>query len=404
MGQGSGKCLCNCQPFQLGSFLAAEAGDEEISGVYLPPLRLPDEAAHAPEGKHDEELTCLQIKSPKALDGMKLTTAAMENILIQRTVIDTTIPENEVLHEKGKTDVSAGKFSQTDSRLSSEILRTGSYTSESAGPTKSTSSYTYRLNRSAIIKGKIKRAVSKESNELKRSTNKSRHEFWNTNLPDDYKWLEATLWKIAKRENVKFDSSDLVTGKAYSQLFLVFGACPNTFCGMQAVLFSTTSKAELDFWWVKPCKDDGRQLEPNTLNRHSKGIYKNDPGRSKPFYQAFADLFSTKADSSSMYTFGISRVAGSPNGESPRAWVEQFIDGQSCRYWLLAIWQEEWSSNPFAFTKYIKGKLVYQRQPTDDQFFSRSYSIVNGVMTLSEDEDSPFSSPLPGIEIKLLEQ
>ena len=41
-----------------------------------------------------------------------------------------------------------------------------------------------------------------------------------------------------------------------------------------------------------------------------------------------------------------------------------------CRY---LIWQEDWTSNPFARSKFIKGKIAYQRDPRARDYYCRPY-------------------------------
>jgi len=100
--------------------------------------------------------------------------------------------------------------------------------------------------------------------------------------------------------------------------------------------------------------------------------------------------------------FGLERVkAGGEGGrEAVRAYLEQ--EGQISKVFLHLVWQEDWTSNLFARSKYIKGKIVYQKDPQALQFFPRRYSIVDGIMTIALTEDLPFESVLPGNDIKVL--
>jgi len=229
-----------------------------------------------------------------------------------------------------------------------------------------------------------------------------RNQFWNTNLPSDYSWLEVVLWTLGKNQASSLTCTDMVTGRESIPLFFVLGACPNTFCGMQAVMYSSSvsNNNDIDFWWVKPTKADSSRLESSTLCKHVKGQHKNDPGRSKSFYKPLADLFQGEGSTMNGVKFGISH--GTNGLRDPRACIEQVIGGRSTKHWLTMIWQEEWTSNPFAFSKYIKGKLVYQKDVEKMEFFTKAYSIQNGTMTLSEIEDPSFPTPVPGIEVKNL--
>mmetsp|Transcript_86918 Transcript_86918/g.156567 ORF Transcript_86918/g.156567 Transcript_86918/m.156567 type:complete len:397 (-) Transcript_86918:73-1263(-) len=276
------------------------------------------------------------------------------------------------------------------------------------GTTTEGSSRAYRIQKgslSSTLKGKLKSFTSFASTPGENAVNASsvnRSQFWNANLPQDFLWLEVPLRRIA--QNASFiDVRNLATGEAFEPLFFVLGACPNTFCGMQAVMYSAGASGALDFWWVKPAKNDSTKLESNTLCRHGKGPHKNDPGRSKPFYQPIADLFTDKATNVGGLNFGVAQV-DTPAGKRPRAFVERASAGDGFKLWLTMVWQEEWTTNPFSRSKYIKGKLVYQKDPEDDMFYSRPYSILNGAMAISDAEDEPFMSAIPGIEIKFLEE
>ena len=68
-------------------------------------------------------------------------------------------------------------------------------------------------------------------------------------------------------------------------------------CG-QAVMYCKMhgdKGAPIDFWWIKPKAAQRDVLELATLNRHHKGAHKNDPGRSRPLYAQFADVFEKAA-------------------------------------------------------------------------------------------------------------
>jgi len=230
----------------------------------------------------------------------------------------------------------------------------------------------------------------------------------NVNVPRDYEWLQSTLEAMCRQEHGELGVRDLQTGKAYAPIFFVIGGCPNLLCGMQAIMYAAADDGEVDFWWVKPAKTTthdgtaGLELERDTLNRHAKGPHKNDPGRSKPFYKPLADLFAKDAAGKDGVRFGLEQVRSRSGKSCPRAFTEQELDGSSVRMYLVSVWQEDWTTNPFARSKYIKGKLVYQKDPEVSQFFARQYSIVNGRLALAEVEDPPFSSVIPGDDVKEL--
>lgn len=217
----------------------------------------------------------------------------------------------------------------------------------------------------------------------------------NRNSPQDYRWLEAVLESLARNQAASLGCTDTATGKGFIPVFFVLGACPNLFCGMQVVMYSVSGDGEVDFWWVKP-RQGAVAVEPNTLSRHAKGPYKNDPGRSKPFYKPLADLF-VQEQSIGGTRFGIEKADA-----VSRAFLEQVSESGVTRQYISLIWQEDWSSNPFTSRKYIKGKIVYQKDPQSLEFSARQYSIVNGSMSILDYEDKPFRSVLPDDDIKEL--
>jgi len=230
----------------------------------------------------------------------------------------------------------------------------------------------------------------------------SRRAYTNSNMPQDYLWLESVLESIARNQAAALDCRDTATGQVFVPVFLVLGACPNVFCGMQAIMYSVNMEGEVDFWWVKPGKSESASgeagVETSTLSRHAKGPHKNDPGRSKPFYKPLADLF-RKEQVVGGFRFGIEQ---GEHGKSSRAFLEQTqaSGGQPKRQYMHLVWQEDWTSNPFSRSKYIKGKIVYQKDPQTLQFHARQYHILNGTITVSHEEEPPFGSLLPGEEIK----
>ena len=97
---------------------------------------------------------------------------------------------------------------------------------------------------------------------------------------------------------------DAKAGREGTPLFVVAGACPSSFAGVQAVMYAAMQPAaaagaaaavgspgapaaggsgsapEVDFWWVKPRADARRQLDKGTLPRNVSGPHKNTPGGS----------------------------------------------------------------------------------------------------------------------------
>jgi len=63
--------------------------------------------------------------------------------------------------------------------------------------------------------------------------------------------------------------------------------------------------------------------------------------------------------------------------------------------------KEVWSSNPFASRKFIKGKLVYQREPQGGEFFARPYAYQDGILSVPIDSvEERIPAVLPPNRIK----
>ena len=172
------------------------------------------------------------------------------------------------------------------------------------------------------------------------------------------------------------DTESHATG---TPLFVVAGACPNSFCGMQAVMYSQMDGAvsTVDFWWIKPMKTDARALERQTLSRRGEGAHKNDPGRSKAVYAKFANLFLQHAtEPCNGMRFCRGEVAG-----CARAYIEEVNSG--ARLYIYLIWQEEWTTNPLARKPFIRGKVVYQLDPSTRAYFAKRYEYSNARLSLS---------------------
>ena len=84
-----------------------------------------------------------------------------------------------------------------------------------------------------------------------------------------------------------------------------------------------------------------------------------------------------------------------------RAYIEQLATGE--RYWLYLIWQEDWTTNPFARSKYVKGQIVYQRSAGDGAYFARPYKIEDGAVHVPPGPEHERAAPsvLPGDALKL---
>ena len=250
----------------------------------------------------------------------------------------------------------------------------------------------------------------------------------NKNRPSDYRWMEALLSLIAL--NAAPAVRDLHTGASGAPLFIMAGACPSVFAGMQTVVFASMrppgaapypshpptptptptplppaaagaavdAADAVDFWWLKPQRDDPSALEQATLNRHASGPHRNDPGASRKVYAPIAQLFSTGLSVDGKLRFGVA-LAG--NG-APRAYIE-CVESR-VRYYLCWVWLEDWSS-PVSFgKKFMKGKLLYQKDPADGSgYYARPFRFLEDRLLLPPGEafEERVGSVLPDDQVKL---
>ena len=182
--------------------------------------------------------------------------------------------------------------------------------------------------------------------------------------------------------------------------------------------------AVVDFWWIKPKSATEPEEGVLALDRHDSGPCKNDPGKSRQVYAPFAALFgaTTAADE---LTFGIEdgggdgggggsgAGSGSPGGARayvmPAAGPGQSVARERC--YLVMAWQEAWTANPFARSKFIKGKLLYQRGRGSEggarggggtaPFFACPFDITDGVVSVNFDAEIEVATALPHDAFKL---
>lgn len=198
--------------------------------------------------------------------------------------------------------------------------------------------------------------------------------------PDDqWHWLEDLIGTITSGDASEM-AVDLVKQETGTPLFVMAGSCPNTFAGMQAVLFCKMGSG-VDFWWIKPQVDDVARLEQNTLNHHAHGRYKNVAESSKAAYGPLAEKFSTGAKGGGL-TYGVTRCG--------RAYIEEETDGVRNRMFLYLISEEDWSGF-FALSVYMRGKIYYQKGDkgappapgSSTQFFARQYQLEDREIKLA---------------------
>ena len=107
------------------------------------------------------------------------------------------------------------------------------------------------------------------------------------------------------------------------------GACPNSICGMQAIMF-TEVKTGVDFWWTKPEAESLSKLNRNTLDLHNSGPHRNASSKSRALYQPLADKFKGSCEDS--FDFGVD--------ENGRAFIEEKSQSGRRRMLLYFVWQD----------------------------------------------------------------
>merc|ERR1712216_1049464 len=148
--------------------------------------------------------------------------------------------------------------------------------------------------------------------------------------------------------------------------------------------YARSSKGSVHFWWIKPQAKDPNALERNTLNLHATGAFKNAAARAKAVYEPLADKFNGSVEGD--FTFGV-------DDETGRAFIDEDLqDGsEKSRLWLYFVWQEKWSSM-MSYSKFIKGKLFYQKGSDNKHFYARQYKIQDSQLSIMEvetEEDVP---------------
>jgi hypothetical protein len=194
----------------------------------------------------------------------------------------------------------------------------------------------------------------------------------NGNSPADYVWLEDALSRLRRCQADSLNAKDNQSSAKFMPIFFAIGACPNALCGKQAVMYSASEKGVVDFWWVKPSKENSAVLEDQTLRLHQTGPHKNSPGRSRQFYQPFADAI-VEGRIIRGWRFGLAQVPCADGRDVPRAYIaQQADDSTGDRLYLLFLWMEDWTTNPFASCKYVKGKMCIRSLRPPQSFTSGS--------------------------------
>jgi len=164
----------------------------------------------------------------------------------------------------------------------------------------------------------------------------------------------------------------------------------------------------VDYWWLKPHKEDPDRLNPEYLTYHDSGPCRNDSnGMAGRAFRQIKDNFINGGGGGGC-VFGID-AEGVPGGRSPRA----YFTARGTKCYIVSVWHE--SMSPMgSWNTWVAGKIVYQRGgPSDDEhhqkntgggFYVRPFRIDNSdfKVALNEaEEEGPFGpGPLPTDMIK----
>jgi len=178
-------------------------------------------------------------------------------------------------------------------------------------------------------------------------------------------------------------------------LFTILGAAPNFICReFQAIAFWATADGGYDFWWLKPDPASPDKLNQAFLTFHSSGSNQNDSkGIAGNAFTQIGDHFIKGSG-----TFGIEKQV--VQGE---ATPQAFFTVRGQKYYIVCVWQEEMSSMA-SWNKWVLGKIVYQKDPSENAFFVRPFRIDNKEFKVAlndAEEEGPFGpGPLPTDMIK----
>ena len=250
----------------------------------------------------------------------------------------------------------------------------------------------------------------------------------NKNRPSHFLWLQSLLNDISNRRPPDAPpDGGKPSARSGTPVFVVAGACPSNFAGMQAVVYvaveergSNPKPPVVDFWWVKPRAAHPSRLEAATLPRNKEGAHKNTPGASAAVYAPLAKLFSEPPAAQDM-RFSLEKCAVPPEvtsgRETSRSAAREGAQGgataasgwracvrstsdPSVGGYLCLVWQEAWSS-PLAYRKWIQGKLLYQKDPAVRRFHACPYRIDGKAVSVNLALEKEVISVLPPDSFKL---
>lgn len=217
----------------------------------------------------------------------------------------------------------------------------------------------------------------------------------NKNLVQQYGWLEILLESIVRGSADMLGAVAHDTGECCTPLFVLAGTCPAFFppCPMQAALFSLRPSGVSDVWWVKP-KSSTKELERNTLSRHSSGSFKNNSERSRSTFEFLLQRFKKgSVFRQGVFTYGVDGA--------DRAFIEEVTPtGARRRMVIYFIWVEQYS----IWNRNLEGKLCYE-SPNSNQHAgphvpdlrSRQFSVEGLELRLGPYEDEEvMPSLMPG--------
>ena len=68
-------------------------------------------------------------------------------------------------------------------------------------------------------------------------------------------------------------------------------------------------------------------------------------------------------------------------------------DARAGKRYLVLVWQEAWTANPFASRKFICGKLLYQKAPGARALFACPYAIEDEKISVAIGHEESVDAP-----------
>jgi len=335
----------------------------------VPRTKLPqtDKSQHRHPGDIDTPPTMSTNTQPRT---PKLQYSQSEIFPSNRTTTEEVGDVETVEKSKSEYDKSPAK---RNSFRSASMTLSRTWGKKDSGGASVTSKDSKRLRRVSTVTYMRRSVIAKKSKSIRDPSKLIRST--NPNKLGDYVWTAEVVRAV--------DSATDACGSF--PLFLVFGACPNSFTNMQAVMYVYKNK-KVDYWWIKPTREDASKLERETLVYNTSGTWKNDPGKSKTVYDPVMHLFDQggRHGDLSFELVHDTRARACINVHGEKDVIKE-------RLYIYLIWQEDWTVNPFSRSRFLKGKVVFKYEPKDIHFCAREFLLRDNLFKLVGEDSNEFT-------------